>query len=286
MAYSYIQYTGNGSQTSFTFPFGYLNQTDVTPSIAGVDAVLYDATKYIGVRSVAPTVDNAGNPVVSGALYFSDMTASMWLYNVTAWVPLGSAYVFSFVGANTVNILPPPANGALLNIRRNTPKVNPIVDFTDGSVLQSSDLDLLAQFSLYAAQESADEAGSAANAGVSATAAAVSAATAVTSATTATTQAGIATTGASTATTQATNAASSATASAASATTAATSAATAVTNAGATAADRIAVAAQAASALALVSNGSVGIIASDLGGMGFAYDLGSVAEAGTAPFAG
>ena len=274
MAYSSIQYTGNGSQTSFTFPFGYINQTDITPSIAGVDAVSYDVTKYLGVRSVAPTVDNSGNPVVSGALYFSDMTTSMWLYNVTAWVPLGSSYVFSFIGANTVNILPPPANNLLLTIRRVTPKSTPVVDFIDGSVLQSSDLDLLAKFSLYTSQESADAEGSALAASSSVVIAEEQATIAINKAAEASASAASAANSATTASAASSGMAANVSASAANATSAAASAAS-VGTAATTATT------QAAAAQAIANNSAISIIGSDLGGMGFAYDLGSVAESGS-----
>lgn len=64
--------------------------------------------------------------------------------------------LFTFLNASTIQMLAAPANGAILEIRRETPKDNPIVNFTDGSVLLERDLDLLAQFDLYLAQEAAD----------------------------------------------------------------------------------------------------------------------------------
>jgi hypothetical protein len=63
---------------------------------------------------------------------------------------------FTFLNSSTVTISPAPANGAIIDIRRETPKDSPPVDFTDGSVLLEADLDLLAKFNLYTAQESAD----------------------------------------------------------------------------------------------------------------------------------
>jgi hypothetical protein len=68
----------------------------------------------------------------------------------------GSITSYTFLNSSTVTISPAPANGAIIDIRRETPKDNPPVDFTDGSVLLESDLDLLAKFSLYTAQESSD----------------------------------------------------------------------------------------------------------------------------------
>lgn len=64
--------------------------------------------------------------------------------------------VFTFLNANTVTISPTPALNSVIEIKRVTPKTTPIVNFTDGSVLLERDLDLLATFDLYVAQESAD----------------------------------------------------------------------------------------------------------------------------------
>jgi hypothetical protein len=64
--------------------------------------------------------------------------------------------VFTFLNANTVTISPTPATGKVIEIKRVTPKDATIVNFTDGSVLLERDLDLLATFDLYIAQEAAD----------------------------------------------------------------------------------------------------------------------------------
>lgn len=63
---------------------------------------------------------------------------------------------FTFLNSSTVTVSPAPASGAIVEVRRTTPKDTPIVDFTDGSVLLESDLDLLATYSLYLAQETED----------------------------------------------------------------------------------------------------------------------------------
>ena len=68
----------------------------------------------------------------------------------------GVAAVFTFLNANTVTITPTPSAGQIIDIRRVTPKDTSIVNFTDGSVLLERDLDLLALFDLYIAQEAAD----------------------------------------------------------------------------------------------------------------------------------
>ena len=104
MAYSYIRYTGNGTQTDFSFAFPYFSTSNISVTVDGV---------------VAP---------------------------------------FTWVNSSTVKITTAPASGAVIFIQRTTPKDITPVNFVDGSVLLEADLDTLALFSLYAAQESIDEA--------------------------------------------------------------------------------------------------------------------------------
>lgn len=68
----------------------------------------------------------------------------------------GTLVSYTFLNSSTVTVSPAPANGAVIEIRRETPKVSAPVDFADGSVLLERDLDLLAQFNLFSAQEAAD----------------------------------------------------------------------------------------------------------------------------------
>ena len=63
---------------------------------------------------------------------------------------------WSFLSASTVQFTSAPASGAIIEIRRETPKDSAIVNFTDGSVLLERDLDLLATYDLYLAQETKD----------------------------------------------------------------------------------------------------------------------------------
>lgn len=46
--------------------------------------------RYLGVKSSDPTLDNDGNALVAGALYFNDVSSSMKVYTGSAWV---AAYV-------------------------------------------------------------------------------------------------------------------------------------------------------------------------------------------------
>jgi len=68
----------------------------------------------------------------------------------------GVITAFTLLNSSTVQISPAPLAGTIIDIRRETPKDSAPVNFTDGSVLLEKDLDLLAAFNLYTAQESAD----------------------------------------------------------------------------------------------------------------------------------
>ena len=51
--------------------------------------------RYLGVKSSAPTLDNDGNPLVTGALYYLDTGTSdqigMYTYDGSAWVKIGAS---------------------------------------------------------------------------------------------------------------------------------------------------------------------------------------------------
>jgi hypothetical protein len=63
---------------------------------------------------------------------------------------------FTFSNASAVTLSPVPSPTTVIEIRRETPKDNPPVNFTDGSVLLEADLDLMVLFSTYVAQETWD----------------------------------------------------------------------------------------------------------------------------------
>lgn len=42
---------------------------------------------YLGAFAVAPTQDNEGNPLQTGALYFNSVTTDLWVWDGTAWIP-------------------------------------------------------------------------------------------------------------------------------------------------------------------------------------------------------
>lgn len=62
----------------------------------------------------------------------------------------------TFPSASTVQLSSTPANGAVVLIQRETPDATRLVDFQDGSVLTSADLDQSADQNFYIAQETKD----------------------------------------------------------------------------------------------------------------------------------
>lgn len=66
---------------------------------------------------------------------------------------------FTWDDPNTIRISPAPPAGAVVEARRFTPRETRMVDFTDGSVLTESDLDLATIQTFYIVQEAIDIAG-------------------------------------------------------------------------------------------------------------------------------
>ncbi|ADD21674.1 tail fiber protein [Caulobacter phage Cd1] len=63
---------------------------------------------------------------------------------------------FTWSGPNTIVITPPVANGLRLFVYRDTPKNGPLVDFTDGAIINEYDLDMLARQTVFATAEMVD----------------------------------------------------------------------------------------------------------------------------------
>lgn len=74
------------------------NQAAAAAASAAAAAASYDNfdDRYLGVKTVAPTVDNDGNPLVAGALYFNSGAVTladkgMWVYDGAVWIPASAA---------------------------------------------------------------------------------------------------------------------------------------------------------------------------------------------------
>jgi hypothetical protein len=62
--------------------------TSATDAAASLDEF---TDLYLGAKSSAPTVDNDGNPLQTGALYFNTVSNTMFVYTGSSWVAAGSA---------------------------------------------------------------------------------------------------------------------------------------------------------------------------------------------------
>ena len=164
--------------------------------------------RFLGSKTSDPTVDNDGNALLAGTIYYNSTAGQVRFYNGATWDAPSASAATSATNASTS-----ASNAA-------------------SSATSASNSASTATTQAYNASTSASSAStSATNAASSATSASTSASTATTQASTATTQAGIATTQAGIATTKASEASTSATNAASSASSASTSATTATTQA-------------------------------------------------------
>ena len=62
-------------------------------------------TYYLGTFASAPTLDNQGNALITGATYFSSTTNTMYVYNGSTWSAISSATSYSAptLGTTTIN---------------------------------------------------------------------------------------------------------------------------------------------------------------------------------------
>lgn len=102
MPFSYVTYTGDGSNRNFAVPYAYIAEDHVTVTVDGEEVT------------------------------------------------------FTWLNASTVRTDTAPANATQVEVRRTTPKAEPLVDFEDASTLTESDLDLFSAQLLYIAQEAYD----------------------------------------------------------------------------------------------------------------------------------
>jgi hypothetical protein len=82
-------------------------QSYATAALSARDATLaaYDSfdDRYLGVKSADPTVDNDGNPLIAGSLYFNDQTNMMMLRAGGVWVAAYTSGGSPSFGDTTVN---------------------------------------------------------------------------------------------------------------------------------------------------------------------------------------
>lgn len=61
--------------------------------------------RYLGSKSTAPTVDNDGNPLLVGAIYWNDVLNNMYVWSGTVWVQIAttSVYTAPTIGSTTID---------------------------------------------------------------------------------------------------------------------------------------------------------------------------------------
>ena len=64
--------------------------SETNAAASAVAAESFDS-KYLGAKDTAPTLDNQGNPLEAGALYFNTVTDLMYVYTGSSWAIAGSA---------------------------------------------------------------------------------------------------------------------------------------------------------------------------------------------------
>jgi hypothetical protein len=77
-------------------------------------AASYDAfdDRFLGAKTSDPTVDNDGNPLITGALYFNSVQNAMKVYNGTAWQNVAPVATSINLATQVTGILP-TANGGI-----------------------------------------------------------------------------------------------------------------------------------------------------------------------------
>jgi hypothetical protein len=96
---------------------------------AAAAATTYDNfdDRYVGAKSTAPSVDNDGNALITGALYWNSTSNTMFAWNGTAWASISSAaeiYRYKFTPtAGVTSVSGTDANGASLSYIPNKEQV-------------------------------------------------------------------------------------------------------------------------------------------------------------------
>jgi hypothetical protein len=100
---------------------GVAGSATAAAASAAAAATTYDNfdDRYLGAKSTAPSVDNDGNALITGALYWNSVSSTMFAWNGTAWASISSAaeiYRYKFTPtAGVTSVSGTDANGASLS---------------------------------------------------------------------------------------------------------------------------------------------------------------------------
>jgi len=212
-------------------------KTDTATDRAAVE-LLFDNfdDKFLGTKASDPTLDNDGNALVEGAMYYNSTNNAIKFYNGTAWEsPEAAASNSATAAATSATSAATSAASSLTSANNSAGSASTASTLANNAATSataaSNSATAAATSATSAATSATNSATSETNAGNSATAAASSASSASTSATNSATSATNAGNSATAAATSATNAATSASGASTSATNAATSASGASTSA-------------------------------------------------------
>ena len=67
-----------------TAPWTSASNASASASSAAASFDSFD-DRYLGPKATAPTVDNAGNTLLTGALYWNSTSSNLWVWNGSAW---------------------------------------------------------------------------------------------------------------------------------------------------------------------------------------------------------
>jgi hypothetical protein len=134
--------SGSASAASGSASAASLSAIDAAASAASAAALLDNFDdRYLGPKTSDPTVDNDGNPLVSGAIYFNTVTSRMRVYStVGGWIDATSAIVgvmetYEYVAtAGQTTFSGADANGVSLSYSSDT-----IIVSLNGAVLRPGD---------------------------------------------------------------------------------------------------------------------------------------------------
>jgi len=109
-------------------------------SSASAAAASYDAfdDRYLGAKSSAPSVDNDGNALLTGALYFNSTTNFMYYYTGSAWDAIGdtvngTANRYNYVATSGQTSFAATYEVGYVDVYRNGVKLVRTTDYTDTS---------------------------------------------------------------------------------------------------------------------------------------------------------